>query len=81
MAKTTQVHSSNTARAEVLSGASAPSLTAPCVAVLEADQSITVTFAIPPDQAKRILGRAGKQDTGEYLWQNVIRRAVEGHVF
>lgn len=52
-----------------------------CIAHTEADGSLTVTLSIDPVIARRLEGRAGKQDLGEYLWQNVLRRAIEGHVF
>ena len=53
----------------------------PCVAKTEQNDSLTVTFNLDPVIARRLEGRAGKQDLGEYLWQNVLRRAIEGHVF
>jgi hypothetical protein len=56
-------------------------LSDPCQAQIEKDGQLKVTFYLDPVIAKRLEGRAGKQPLGEYLWQNVLRRAVEGHVF
>lgn len=36
---------------------------------------------IPPEIARRIKGRAYHQDLGEYLNENIIKRAIEGAVY
>ncbi len=57
------------------------SLPDPCKAKIEVDGSLIITMRIDPVIAKRLEGRAYKQPLGEYLWQNVLRRAIESHVF
>lgn len=40
-----------------------------------------VTMVIPAEVMRRLRPRAGDMDLGEYLWTNLLRSALYGHVF
>ena len=64
--------------AEFLNGISAK-----CLVVDEnlPDGSAAVLVQIPPEVLKRLQRRAGTQDLGLYLWDNVFMKALISHVY
>jgi hypothetical protein len=52
-----------------------------CVVESAPDEGMIVHFYIDPLRAKRLRSRMGTKDPGDYLWSNVINRAVESEVF
>jgi len=45
------------------------------------DGSADAIVQIDAEILKRLQNRAGTMDLGQYLWNNVFRRALETHVF
>ena len=52
-----------------------------CLVEEKPDGSAEALVNIPPEIMRRIKSRAQTQPLDEYLWQNVFRRALEGHVY
>lgn len=53
----------------------------PCEVVSWKDGSADVTIHIEPEIVRRIKTRAQSQDLAEYIWQNILKRAIETHVY
>lgn len=53
----------------------------PCVVGENEDGSCEIILHVDADIMRRMRNRAQSQDLGTYLWQNVIRAALESHVF
>lgn len=51
-----------------------------CV-VVERDGAATVVFQIDPADWRRYKTRIGDMNPSDYLWDNVLRRAVTGHIY
>lgn len=52
-----------------------------CQATVNPDGSINVMLHITPDVGKRYINRVGARPMDEYLWQNILRAALESHVY
>jgi hypothetical protein len=57
-----------------------PSDRSTCQAVA-VEKRLMVTLELDPEMSRRILGRAQERDPGEYIWNEVVRRALEAHVY
>jgi len=53
----------------------------PCLVQLNSDGSADVTVSVSPEILRRIRTRAQSQPLGEYIWLNIMRRALESHVY
>lgn len=52
-----------------------------CRVVVQPDGALHIDCLIDPDVAKRIIQRAGPMTLDRYVWENILQRAFEGHVF
>jgi|WetSurMetagenome_2_1015567.scaffolds.fasta_scaffold01336_21 hypothetical protein len=52
-----------------------------CALTLMPDGSGEAVVFVDPGVLKRIKTRAGNQDLANYLWLNVFRPALDGHVY
>lgn len=52
-----------------------------CTVDIRYDGSASVMLRIAPDVMTRIRRRAHTQDLETYLWQNILRPALESHVY
>lgn len=66
----------------VMPNPAGPSAPAPkCIASLQPDGRITVTFLVDVTEASRIVRRAAGMDLSRYMWENILNRAVQDHVY
>lgn len=52
-----------------------------CTVFPDPDGSAIAEVHIPIDVMRRLKTRAGTQDLGEYLWENIFRSAISSHVY
>ena len=58
-----------------------PSIPPQCTVVEEEDGTLLVSFRIAPETAKRVKSRASNVPLADYLWANVLNRAIQDHVY
>lgn len=52
-----------------------------CMTKTQPDNGIQVTFLIEPEAAKRLMKKAGTMPLARYLWENILKQAIDTHVF
>ncbi len=52
-----------------------------CLVTEQPDGALSVHFYVDEATASRIRKRANGMDLAKYMWENIIRAAVEGHVW
>lgn len=53
----------------------------PCLVTILPDGTGCVTITIPPEIMRRLKSRAQNVPLGEYIWHNILKRAIETHVY
>ena len=61
--------------------AAARQILAPCYIRDQPSGGLSITFQVSPEIAARLKSRGGSMDLARYVYENILKGAIAGHVY